>query len=536
MRKSTNLFILLFLLCTASLPAQDSNKAIAQLNRYVKLVNDYLVDLDAYYNDAIRFKQDFARYEQDDKRFQGFRQPDQTPFTLTDRQQLKQDIDTYKPAIGAAEHTSLLSPIHTIEEQIENISLLRKYMVEYVSENNNKVSINKQKPPQLINDMARCFDAIYVAKEQFRNTIIRIYKTHYALAHPDPVLNQLQRHMATCLDLAHEIQLRLRNTDTTQHKTLTLQLIQLHDSLQAMKTNVQQRLYPQHTFLQNKIQKSYTDLCWAVKRFCNFSEDFYNNDRFVTSDLAFYKALGEKWFPLSTLKSDIVHNNLLVAQICDNELVIHYESFLRYMDGIYLNTAVIGHHNHYVQKYKSGKDTALLQKVDSVQVLFLHPVKEPYVFRGTSTQHGKADSPGEHLCCAGVSSGNSAPHTGTGINFRTVAVGSSVHLSNVLFELSQPVLLPASYPVLNELAGFLVTHPTTVVRLDGHTDYVGNKKANKQLSKARVERVKAYLIEKGAKDKQIKLDWFGGSKPLVFSELENERAVNRRVELTILEK
>jgi outer membrane protein OmpA-like peptidoglycan-associated protein len=81
----------------------------------------------------------------------------------------------------------------------------------------------------------------------------------------------------------------------------------------------------------------------------------------------------------------------------------------------------------------------------------------------------------------------------------------------------------------------LKNNPGMVIQLEGHTDVRGDAKLNLKLSEDRVNAVKTYLISKGANKKKIKTKAFGGSQPLSQENTEAAHALNRRVELRVLE-
>jgi gamma-glutamyltranspeptidase/glutathione hydrolase len=73
----------------------------------------------------------------------------------------------------------------------------------------------------------------------------------------------------------------------------------------------------------------------------------------------------------------------------------------------------------------------------------------------------------------------------------------------------------------------------TDLRLDieGHTSSDGNFNTNMRLSRERAETVKNYLIKKGVDPARLTSQGFGPTKPLNEGKTEEERALNRRVEL-----
>lgn len=113
-------------------------------------------------------------------------------------------------------------------------------------------------------------------------------------------------------------------------------------------------------------------------------------------------------------------------------------------------------------------------------------------------------------------------------------VGSVLKLENLKFGLGEATILPESYEELDNLVKMLANTPNMTIRLEGHTDYVGNPSANLNLSQMRVDEVKNYMVDKGVAADRIETKAFGGSQPLVRSNSSQERAVNRRVEVRIL--
>ena len=117
-----------------------------------------------------------------------------------------------------------------------------------------------------------------------------------------------------------------------------------------------------------------------------------------------------------------------------------------------------------------------------------------------------------------------------------IEIGESIQLRNVFFAQSKAVLLPESYPELDRLVRIMKENKTMEIQLEGHTDGRGDAKANQVLSEQRVEAVKQYLISKGISDKRIVGKGFGGSRPMVSNDTEDNRQLNRRVEFKITKK
>lgn len=104
---------------------------------------------------------------------------------------------------------------------------------------------------------------------------------------------------------------------------------------------------------------------------------------------------------------------------------------------------------------------------------------------------------------------------------------------NILFEKSKAIMLPASEPELNKLAAFLIRNPRYTLRVEGHTDRIGNSAKNMILSKERAQTVAAYLVKKGVEASRITAFGYGDTRPL-FREPEGvANPKNRRVAFLI---
>jgi outer membrane protein OmpA-like peptidoglycan-associated protein len=81
----------------------------------------------------------------------------------------------------------------------------------------------------------------------------------------------------------------------------------------------------------------------------------------------------------------------------------------------------------------------------------------------------------------------------------------------------------------DEVAAFLKERPSTRVRIEGHTDAVGDDKANLDLSRRRAESVKRALAERGIDAKLLAPQGFGETQPIGDNKTLAGRAANRRV-------
>lgn len=116
-----------------------------------------------------------------------------------------------------------------------------------------------------------------------------------------------------------------------------------------------------------------------------------------------------------------------------------------------------------------------------------------------------------------------------------IEVGMSIKLNNIFFETGKATLKKASFPELDRVAKFLTENPGIKIEIGGHTDNVGKADANLNLSQNRAASVVKYLQKTIASDRLI-AKGYGMTKPVANNKTKSGKALNRRVEFTILEK
>ena len=115
-----------------------------------------------------------------------------------------------------------------------------------------------------------------------------------------------------------------------------------------------------------------------------------------------------------------------------------------------------------------------------------------------------------------------------------VAAGH-VATQGLLFDSGSDQLRPESTPTLKKIAAMLTDHPDLRIRIEGHTDNVGSKDANRALSGKRAASVKAVLVrDYGISAGRLDSKGLGDSKPLGKNDTPEGRQNNRRVELVKL--
>jgi len=118
-------------------------------------------------------------------------------------------------------------------------------------------------------------------------------------------------------------------------------------------------------------------------------------------------------------------------------------------------------------------------------------------------------------------------------SFITVTAEKIELKQTILFRSAKAVILPKSYPLLDEVAAALKGRPTMKVRIEGHTDSRGNRQTNLRLSQARADAVKAYLAGAGVDAERLESKGFGPDQPIETNRTTAGRERNRRVEFVI---
>jgi outer membrane protein OmpA-like peptidoglycan-associated protein len=113
--------------------------------------------------------------------------------------------------------------------------------------------------------------------------------------------------------------------------------------------------------------------------------------------------------------------------------------------------------------------------------------------------------------------------------------GTVITLSGaVVFASGQSELLPGASAKLDQVATALSqSDPKTQIVVEGHTDSRGSAEMNQNLSNARAEKVRGYLVSKGVAAERIVSQGVGPSRPVADNETAEGRANNRRVEIIV---
>jgi outer membrane protein OmpA-like peptidoglycan-associated protein len=121
------------------------------------------------------------------------------------------------------------------------------------------------------------------------------------------------------------------------------------------------------------------------------------------------------------------------------------------------------------------------------------------------------------------------------LQLRETESGVVVTLGDVLFSSGQAQLVEGGRSSLEEVVDLLQTEPDKQIRVEGHTDSRGDAEANLQLSQQRAEAVREALIELGVASDRVTATGMGEDFPISSNEDEEGRALNRRVDVILLD-
>ena len=125
---------------------------------------------------------------------------------------------------------------------------------------------------------------------------------------------------------------------------------------------------------------------------------------------------------------------------------------------------------------------------------------------------------------------------GAGIfNVQETPRGILLNLKNLHFVADKAELLYGEDKKLDEIAAVLKTLTFKNLFVEGHTADVGDKSTQHGLSLRRAKTVVDELTKRGIPAGVFIYSGAGGSKPIASNTTEAERALNRRVEITIME-
>ncbi len=109
-----------------------------------------------------------------------------------------------------------------------------------------------------------------------------------------------------------------------------------------------------------------------------------------------------------------------------------------------------------------------------------------------------------------------------------------LNFENVYFDTGRHNLRPDAKVILDGVAQMLISNPGVSVMLTGNTDSDGSPEYNQELAENRALSVRSYLISKGVSELSLSTVGYGEERPAVPNNTDENKALNRRTEFTIL--
>jgi OmpA-OmpF porin, OOP family len=104
----------------------------------------------------------------------------------------------------------------------------------------------------------------------------------------------------------------------------------------------------------------------------------------------------------------------------------------------------------------------------------------------------------------------------------------------IYFKTGSAELDRESGPILQSVAEIANRCPAVKIAVAGHTDSIGGREANRQLSEQRARAVVSFLSQQGVAASRVEAAGYGDTRPVVPNDSEANRAKNRRIEFKVL--
>ena len=102
------------------------------------------------------------------------------------------------------------------------------------------------------------------------------------------------------------------------------------------------------------------------------------------------------------------------------------------------------------------------------------------------------------------------------------------------FDTNKSEIMARSYPVLDSVARVISKNEKTIVEVVGHTDSTGSDAINAPLSRQRAIAVADYLASHQVLPARLAPQGVSANYPIASNDTEDGRALNRRVEITLV--
>ena len=109
-------------------------------------------------------------------------------------------------------------------------------------------------------------------------------------------------------------------------------------------------------------------------------------------------------------------------------------------------------------------------------------------------------------------------------------------LKDIYFTNNSKYIIDVSYQKIDTLVTCLKQNETIKVLIIAHTDSDGTEQYNMRVSDKRANVIMKALIDKGISPDRLKAEGCGESQPLVSENTPQDKAINRRIEIEIVDE
>lgn len=120
--------------------------------------------------------------------------------------------------------------------------------------------------------------------------------------------------------------------------------------------------------------------------------------------------------------------------------------------------------------------------------------------------------------------------------FAVLEVGRKLVVDNIHFATNRSTIDVTSTRELDYLIRLMRARPTLKLKIEGHTDGVGDHEANIRLSQLRAEAVKRYMQRGGISADRLYTIGYGETRPTASNDTDEGKRLNRRTEFIILSR
>jgi len=181
---------------------------------------------------------------------------------------------------------------------------------------------------------------------------------------------------------------------------------------------------------------------------------------------------------------------------------------------------------------KQKANVKVLYKNQDVDELLIAPAGESTLLRtGDRYQVVTSSEEGYFFSTRNIVAGNEETIE---LHLVPIEVNGLLTLNNITFKTNSADLFQSSLFELDRVVELLQVNPKLVIEISAHTDDVGDENFNLKLSNKRAQSTLDYLMSKGiGKDRLVSVG-YGETKPVASNDTEENRSINRRVELRVL--